>query len=303
MQMKLLVLFFIVFSFQSFAEGFDSEQRTDFERIVLDFSVDENNDILPDVYFPYQWSDTKFAAVSYRSTFSSENGVVANTQSSDKLSQISYNILNVYPVIWVSKDSIMGIDMEILDINKQQAGYFVSTGQLYNFRNELNIQIIKPAFLYQFNKFENKNSGLSYGFSLSPFSQISVDQTTGFTGALNQTGSASGDVESGFSFRFNLDGRHKYSNGMQSYYDVRYEYLPLKYTLDVLHSNGLFVNEQFDVLEHILKATYKVKLNMKLYKKLKPVIGFSVETTSGENKNTGETYSFDRIAFVFGTEG
>jgi len=284
------------------AELDQERDRINSDRAVYDFSVDDNSDIHPDIYVPFSYNDKISGAFSFHSTADIESGKVLGIADSNKDSEINYDTIHIYPALWKQQNATMGIDIEILDIAKGQTGYWTQGVNTFNFTNNLDIQVIKPAFYYQLNKLKDKENGFIYKMAISPVSNLSVSQTTTFTGALNASGSADGDAESNVSFWLGLDGRFKSEGGTQSYLDVRYEYLPLKYTLDVLQGSGSFVNEEFDVLEHIVKVTYKVKLGKELVAGFKPTLGVSYEYTDGENKNTGDTYDSDKILFVFGLE-
>lgn len=287
----------------SMAAGLDQERdRVNSDRVIIDFSLDDNSDIHPDIYLPFKWNDNITGAVSYLSTADIDSGKVLDIADSNKDSEVNYDTIHIYPALWKKNNTVMGIDIEILDITKSQSGYWTQGASTFNFKNDLDIQVIKPAFYYQINKLKDKDNGFIYKMAISPVSNLSVSQSTTFTGALNASGSADGDADSNVSFWLGLDGRFKSEGGTQSYLDVRYEYLPLKYTLDVLQGDGSFVNEEFDVQEQIVKMTYKVKLNKDLMMGFKPTFGVSYEYTDGENKNTGNTYDSDKILFVFGLE-
>ena len=286
------------------AAGLDQERdRINSDRMIIDFSLDDNSDIHPDIYLPFKWNDNISAAVSYLSTADIDEGKVLGITDSLKNSEINYDTIHIFPALWKKQNTVMGIDIEILDITKQQSGYFVQSGLTHNFTHDLSIQVVKPAFYYQINKLKNKQNGFVYKMAVSPVSNLSVFQSSVFTGATTASGSADGDADSSLSFWLGLDARFKSDGGTQSYLDVRYEYLPMEYALDVLDASGSFTNEPYDVLEHILKITYKVEINKEIMMGFKPSFGFSYEYTDGENKNTGESYDSDKILFVFGIEG
>lgn len=282
----------------------EGEQNTHIDRVILNFSIDKEDNFHPDIYLPFSLTEELSAGFAYHSTADYlRNEKVLNIANSDKNTNINYDFINIYPVLWKSDNNILGIDIGIIDIDKKQTGFFTDTGQTFVFSTDLTIQVVKPSFFYRFNQLNDKGNGVLYGVSVSPFSDLSVTQSTVLSGALNQSGSADGDAESSVSFRFEIDGRHKFSSGRQSYYGFEYEYLPMEYTLAVLGSNGNFTNQSFDVLEHIFKASYKIQLNTELFNGLKPVIGISYEKTSGEDNNSGEDYTYDRFLIVFGIEG
>jgi len=306
---KIKVLKSLFFSFglcavtDAIAAELDQERdRINSDRAVYDFSVDDNSDIHPDIFVPFSYNNSVGGAFSFHSTADIDSGKVLGITDSNKETEINYDTIHIYPALWKKQNTVMGIDIEILDISKAQSGYWTQGASTFNFTNDLDIQVIKPAFYYQINKLKDKDNGFIYKMAISPISNLSVSQATTFTGALNASGSADGDAESSLSFWLGLDGRFKSEGGTQSYLDVRYEYLPLKYTLDVLQGSGSFVNEEFDVLEHIVKITYKVKLGKELVAGYKPTLGVSYEYTDGENKNSGDTYDTDAILFVFGLE-
>lgn len=300
------VLFFTLLLFissQVFAQDREGELNTSIDRVILNFSFDEEDNFHPDIYLPFSWNEDLSAAFSFRTTADYENEKVLNIVNSNKNTEINYNFINIYPVLWKSDNNVFGLDIGIIDIDKEQAGFFTDTGGTFNFTNDLTIQVIKPSFFYRFNRLQDKDNGVLYGLSVSPFSSLSVTQSTVFSGALNQSGSADGDTESSLSLRFELDGRYQFSSGYQSYYGFQYEYLPMEYTLAVLDGSGLFTTQSFDVVEHIFKASYKIKLKTELFSGLKPVIGVSYEKTNGEDSNSGDDYSYDRFLIVFGIEG
>jgi len=303
MKVFLLALLLAIAS-QAFAQTLDDEQGSSVDRIMLNFSFDEDNKLHPDIYLPFAWNEELSAAFSFRTTADYEKGKVLNVANSAKDTEINYSFINIYPILWKSDGDTFGLDIGIVDIERTETGFFTDIGGTFNFTHDLTIQSIKPSFFYRFNQLKDKDNGVLYGLSISPFSNLSVTQSTVFSGALNQTGSADGDAESSLSLRFELNGRYKLPSGMQSYYDFQYEYLPMEYTLAVLDGSGSFNSQAFDVVEHIFKAGYKIKFNKKIFYGLKPVLGLSYERTNGSDNNSNiEDYSYERYLIVFGIEG
>lgn len=300
MKVVFLALLFM-FSSQVFAQERLGELNNNIDRLILDVSLDDETKVHPDIHIPFTLNHDISAAISYYSTATYENEKVLNIADSKKKSDINYKTLNVYPVLWKLEKDVVGLDIQVLDIDKKQSGFFTIAGQTTNFTNDLSIQMIKPSLFYRFNNLTSKDTGAIYNVSISPYSKLDVSQSTAFTGALNLSGSRDGDSDSSFSFRAGLDGRYKFPSGRKSYYDFQYEYLPLKYKLDVLDTNGQFNSESFDVVEHIIKASYKISLDMNLFG-LKPVLGVGYEITNGEEKNASDHYSYERFMLVFGIE-
>ena len=289
--------------FSSVAASEDNSARIDPDRLIYDFSIDEKDKFRPDLFIPFSWTDDLYGAVSYLSTSDYETEKVLGIQDSNKDSEVIYNTLNIYPLLWKTDSHTMGLDIELLDIDKKQSGYWVSGVDTFNFQNAVEIKVIKPAFYYQFNNLSSKYNGVLFSASLSPYSSLDVNQSTVFTGALSQSGSSSSEGESNVSFRLNLNGRYRFSNGLQSFFDFKYEYLPLEYELNVLQASGSFAVEKFDVVENIYKISYKIQLDKDLFYGLKPTFGISHERTDGENQVSGSTYDYARTMFVFGLEG
>ena len=286
------------------ANAIDGEQKQiDSDRIILDFSIDEEDNFHPDINLPLAWDENISSAVSYYSTADYDTRRVLNIANSVNNEEINYSFINVYPVLWKSGNNTIGLDIGIIDIEKEQLGSFADTGGTVNFFNILDIQVIKPSLFYRFNQLTDRENGVLYGVSFSPYSELDVSQSTAFSGAINQSGTSDGATESSISFRLEIDGRYQFSSGLQSYYGFQYEYLPMEYTLAVLDQNGNFTPQTFDVLEHIFKASYKIKLKTELFSGLRPVIGISYEKTDGEDSNSGNDYSYERYLVVFGIEG
>ncbi len=301
MKMFFLALLLII-NTQVFAKDWGGEQEANVDRLILDFSIDKENKFHPDIYLPFSLSDELSAAISYHTTADYEKEKIENIADSENNIEIKYSTLNIYPVLWKFEGDVLGLDIGVIDIDKQESGFGKVSGQTINFISDLTIQAIKPSLFYRFNQLKDKDNGVLYSLSVSPFSQLSVSQSTVFSGDVNASGSADGNTDSSFSMRAEVDGRHQFSSGLQTYYDFQYEYLPMEYTLDILDSNGLFTNESFDVVEHIFKASYKIKLNMNLFYGLSPVVGISYEKTNGEERNAGDSYSYERYLLVFGIE-
>jgi hypothetical protein len=273
------------------------------DRIILNFSIDKQDNFHPDVSLPVSWNDSLSSAFSYYSTADYENGKVLNLANSNNDTEINYRFINIYPLLWQSAQNTYGIDVGIIDIDKTQVGFFSDNSGTFNFVNDLSIQLIKPSLFYRFNQLSDSNNGWLYAVSVSPYSELSLTQSTLFSGALNQAAVADASTESNLSLRLALKARFKSANGLQSYVDVHYEYLPMEYTLAVLNSNGSFTSQQFDVVEHIFKASYKIKFDLELFRDLKPVIGVSYEKTDGKESNANDRYDYERYLVVFGIEG
>ena len=121
MKVFLLALLLAMTS-QAFAQTLEAKQDSSVDRIMLNFSFDEENNLHPDIYLPFAWNEELSAAVSFRTTADYEKGKVLNVANSAKDTEINYSFINIYPILWKSDGDTFGLDIGIVDIGGQFGG-------------------------------------------------------------------------------------------------------------------------------------------------------------------------------------
>ena len=81
----------------------------------------------------------------------------------------------------------------------------------------------------------------------------------------------------------------------------RYQYLPLKYSLQVLNGTATaFESKAYDIIEQITTLTIKINFQSTIFGDLLPTIGYSQEITNGENKTDSSTYNWTDTRWIIG---
>jgi hypothetical protein len=307
-----VVVFLIVFSSYSVA----AESGWAEDRVQIDLGLDEDGKTAPEAFVPFDWGDGWSSGIGFRSRQSDSNetldgftdGRVGTSVSEDRLR------LNLISFEKGSDSSYWsaGADFEQITIDKLQFGYFqmpnpyipnpAVAGEYVAFDSQVDLVITKPNL---FVDYTNKGSELDFrvGISISPVSNLSVDQETRFIPLVSSTGTSTTSDSLDLSYELSLEMEYKTGGSVNIGFGYYYEFLPITYDIAVLNSTADgFIDQNIDIEQVTSRIAIRLIFNNPISGNLKPVIGYVVEDAETTDVSKGSSEKESKNIITFGLE-
>jgi len=267
-------------------------------------TLDENNNIHPDIFLPINFTQSLSTAIEYRTTQELQNGTVdGDYDSSNKDTTLDKEILNLYLLKYSIKNQkstySFGIGYSSESFNKNQKGFVTSGATTLTFDNNINIDI-QGVSIFADAIYYNIIDDLSAKINILILaaSKLDVTQDTELVGFSNGQGSSSEDLDLIYELR--ADFNYDLTSYMDLGFETRYKFLPMKYSLEMAQSDSTFTTEKYEVDEKITYNALKLYFKIDLLGSLRPMVGYSIEKTDGTNKLDSTSYSNTENMFMFG---
>lgn len=318
---KLLLSSLLLTSALNAEEINNSENLVDniLTRTDISFQADENGNINPNIFVPFYYGSNHqfFSGVGYSSAKSSKADSVDNfSDSKSSLVSDSQNLLVNYisftTSIYGLKTSI-GLQSTFSKIANNEFGYIHDSNNIFGnganyyvaFDNSIDLNIQRHAIRADIelpigNYF---NSRLST--SISPYTQISVDQSTIFKPLSNDTGTSTSTTVQDISYNFTYEAQLKTGTFVDIGLVLGYGNQPLKYDLAFLDTDGssyFFTNDTVDITEVTKSYLVKILFTKKILGGLNPSFGYGVKYLDTKDNASGETVSTNNAVFTLGVE-
>ncbi|QSZ42280.1 hypothetical protein GJV85_09230 [Sulfurimonas aquatica] len=278
------------------------------DRTQINLSTDDNGNTNPDLFIPIYWGDSLFSALGYSSSNFYEVAPlssIANSRIGTTVDQRTMKLnLLTYELKFNSMTYALGGEVESITINKQEFGYFEQAADIVAADNSIEIDVIKPNIKADIS-YQTKDLLVRLGALVSPYSNLSVKQTTVFQPLVTTNGTSSSSTSQDLSYELNLALKYKVSSLMTLHFNSNYSYLPMKYDLAVLNSTlDDFTTDTIEVQETTTTNDIKLSFNIDSFSsELSPSIGYRIQSMSSLDVGSSTTTSLDNNAWLIGFEG
>lgn len=289
-----------IFSLQKAVETYDSIFA---KGTKLATTMDEDNNIHPDIYLPINWSKSISTSIEYKTTQELKEGIVeGNYDSSNKETTLDKETLNLYLFKYninnPSSTHSFGIGYSSESFDKNQKGFVTTGTTTLEFDNNVNIDIkgvsiFADAIYDVTDKFSAK-----FNLLLLASSKLDVTQDTELTSFSSGSGSSSEDLDLIYELR--ADFNYELTSFLDLGFETRYKFLPMKYSLEMAKSDNTFETTKYEVDEKITYNALKLYFKTKYLGSLRPMVGYTSEKTDGTNNLDNTSYSNTENMFVFG---
>ena len=271
--------------------------------VKISANMDENKDFHPDLALPIKYNKHYSSSIEYLEDKTiTEDEEVANTDSSDKDTELKHKLLrvNVLNYNTNSKKSkfYFGFGYQKENFDKSQVGFAKTTTKNINFDNKINIEVksiyLKTDYVGYANKYQYR-----LRLTVVPVSKLEVSQNTKLTGTTNSIGKGNSDKDQELSYDIAYETITNFNSFLNYGFEVKYRYLPLKYSLKIANDNGTYSNTKFDTEEIYTQIGAKLYFDTKMID-LMPTLGISSAKTKTKNKISNTTETIDEIKVMFG---
>lgn len=306
--------FFVIFIFLAVSNIAYADWSED--RIHIDLGIDDDGKMAPEAFIPFNWGNGWSSGVGVRSRQSDSHDTILGFPDSRVGTSVGEDRLRLNLFAFEKRNDVsswlFGLEYEQVKIEQLQFGYFqmpdpytsnpVVAGEYVAFDSLVDVEISKPNLFANFSmKAETINWRI--GVSVSPASNLSVDQETRFVPIVNATGSRSSDTSQDLAYNMVLELEVKTASSVNLGLSYYYESLPMNYDIAILNStaNG-FTDKTVDVEQLTSRVGIKAIFKKSLAGRLKPVIGYLMEDISTKNLSTGGTEKVSKNIVIFGLE-
>lgn len=276
----------------------------------INASLDDENNILPDLYIPINWSKNISSDIEFKQTKDfARTSVDGNYDDSDEINTIKSEVIHLHLLKYNTKykgspySFSIGYTSESYD--KNQIGFVNSGGNITNFNNNILIDVKGiNGYLSTSRNFTKKLSA-KFDFIFLAASTLNVSQNT----EIENYGT--GGRKSSESLELNYELRADFNYNLSSYIDFgfesRYKFLPMNYSLDLAYLEG-FVNTYVKEKEKKIYNAFKLYFKNRYLERIniRPMMGYSYETTKNSFKSVNyveaeNDSSSDTVGrFIFG---
>lgn len=285
----------------------------------ISFSVDEDGNLNPNISIPIYYDDSK----QFSSTFSYFS---SNSQSLEKVENFSdsknafltqkkelkLGFLR-YRTKLFDYDISIGAETTFSDIRNNEFGYihdkkniFLKGEEYYiSFDNEIKLNLQRYAIDTNILIPIGKHIISKLTLNISPYTKIDVKQSTIFKPLVEQTGKSSNQNIEKLSYIVSYDALIKTDTFFDIVVTSSYTLQPIKYDIAQLDSKDnkyIFTTNTIDTTEMTFKYNIKLIFDKKIIGKLKPSIGYGIETLKVKNNLTNKIVTTDKKVLIFGLE-
>ena len=292
----------------------DSATRTN-----ISFVQDEDGNLNPSIFIPmYYGENNKFySGIGYTSATLKEIGKVDNFSdsknalvSTEKAFTINYI---TYQTSLLHFDVSIGLQSTFSKYENNGFGYIHDSQNLFGngsnyyiaFDNEIELDVKRHAI--------NADILLPYGdyfksrfsTSISPYTSVSVKQTTIFKPLVNATGRSSSSTVQDIAYSFRYEAQVKTGTFIDIGLEANYNNQPLKYDIAQLGVSGssyVFNTANVDINEVTTSYIVRLIFNKKMLGGINPSIGYGLKNIDSKNNLTGKTTSVNKTIIAIGVE-
>jgi len=288
-------------------------------RTDISFTVDEENNLNPSIFVPFYYGSENqfFSGIGYTSGKSTQVDSVNNfSDSKNSLVSDSQDLLLNYISYTTSlfrlKTSV-GLQSTFSKIENNEFGYIHDSNNVFgngtdyyvSFDNSIDLDIQRHAIRADIELPIGSYFNSRLSTSISPYTQISVKQSTIFKPLSDDTGTSDSSTVQDISYNFTYEAQVKTGTFFNIGLVLGYNHQPLKYDLAHLDTDGstyFFTSDTVDVTEVTKSYLVKILFTKQLLGGLNPSFGYGVKYLDTKNNTTGETVSTNNAVFTLGVE-
>lgn len=318
---KLLVSSFLLLSIANAEDTNNSDSLVEsiLTRTDISFQADENGDINPNIFIPFYYGSNHqfFSGVGYSSgkntkVESVENFSDSKSSSVSDAQNLLVNYISFSTSLYGLKTSI-GLQSTFSKIANNEFGYIHDSNSVFgngagyyvSFDNSIDLNEQRHAIRADIELPIGHYFSSRLSTSISPYTQISVDQSTIFKPLSNDTGTSSSTTVQELSYNFTYEAQLKTGTFIDIGLVLGYGNQPLKYDLATLDTDGtsyFFTNDTVDITEISKSYLVKILFTKKLLGGLNPSFGYGVKYLDTKDNASGDTVSTNNAVFTLGIE-
>jgi len=304
------------------AEELISEQGTlddILTRTNISFGLDDNGNINPSIFVPIYYGNKNqfFSGIGYSSGDTNEVSSLDNFSDS-KNSLVSSSkdlLLNYisYKTFLFGLKMSMGVQSTFSKIENNEFGYIHDSNNVFgngtdyyvSFDNSIDLNVQRHSIRADIELPIGSFFQSRLSTSVSPYTQISVDQSTIFKPLSNETGTSSSstvqDISYNFMYEIQIETGTFFDIGLIASYDNT----PYKYDLAQLDTDGssfFFTTNTVDTTEVTTTYSLQIRLNQEVLGGLHPLFGYGITNISTKDNISGKVDTTDKKIFTIGLQ-
>jgi len=285
----------------------------------ISFNMDDDGNLNPTLFIPIYYGDSKqfYSAIGFTSTNSKEVDSLDTFNESKNAIISSSKDLTLNYITYKSSllgfDVSVGVESTLSYVENNEFGYihddsnFFEKGDDYYiaFDNEIELDInrhaIKADVVIPFGEYITSRLSTS----ISPYTNIGVEQSTIFKPLVDETGTSSSSTVQDLAYNFKYEMQIKIDSFIDIAFVASYDNQPLKYDVAQLaknETNYIFETNTIDTNEVTISYMAKILFNKKILGGLKLSIEYGVENLDSKDNVSGKTSSTDKSMFSIGFE-
>lgn len=290
-----------------------------FTRTNLTFKMDNNGNLNPSIFVPiYYGSENQFfSGIGYTSGNTNEVSTLDNFSDS-KNSLVSNSkdlLLNYlsYSAFLFGLHFSVGAQSTFSKIQNNEFGYIHDSDNIFgngtdyyaSFDNSIDLDVQRHAIRADIELPIGSFFKSRLSTSISPFTQISVDQSTIFKPLTNETGKSSSSTTQDISYNFMYEMQIETGTFFDIGLVASYDNTPYKYDLAQLDTDGssfFFTTNTVDTTEVTTSYLVKILFEKEIIGGLNPSFGYGIKYLDTKDNVTGETVSTNNTVFTLGLE-
>jgi len=309
--------YFVMIVFMAFSGiSYAAENSWSEDRVQINLGIDDNGKMAPEAFIPFSWGDGWRSGVGLRSRQIDSHDTITGFSDSRVGTSVGEDRirLNLFAFEETNDKSSwsFGLDYEQVSIEQLQFGYFqmpdpytpnpAVAGEYVAFDSLVDVEIIKPNL---FAEYSMKADAVNWriGLSVSPGSNLSVEQETRFVPIVSSTGSRRSDSSQDLAYNVAAELEIKTQSSVNVGISYSYEFLPMQYEISALNSTADgFTDQSVDVEQLTTRLAIRLIFKQSFSTNLKPVIGYMLEDVDTKNIRTGSIETERQNIVLFGLE-
>ena len=277
----------------------------------INASLDDDNNILPDIYIPINWSKNISSDIEYKLTEELDTSTVDGEWiDSNKDDVLKSEYLNLYLLKYTMqkrKSSYsFGLGYTSESYEKSQVGFAKDEDATYDFNNNMLIEVNGINGYINTTQNFTKKLSVKLDFLFVAGATLNVSQDTEIVGYENGSGKSSENLDLLYELR--MDVNYNLFSFLDLGFESRYKFIPMNYSLELAYADDTYVTTDYDVEETKLYNAFKLYFKNRYLEKInvRPMIGYYVETNKSDTteKNSqginNDSSSSDVSRFIFG---
>ena len=277
----------------------------------INASLDDDNNILPDIYIPINWSKNISSDIEFKQTKDfAKTSVDGNYDDSEKKDTLASEIMHLHLLKYNTKykgfpySFSIGYTSESYD--KNQIGFVNSGGNIINFDHSMLIEVKGINGYLSTSRNLTKKLSAKFDLIFLAASTLDVTQNTEIINYEKGSGKSSEGLDLNYELR--ADFNYNLSSYLDLGFESRYKFLPMNYSLELAYADDTFVTTHYDVKESKIYNAFKVYFKNYYLEKInvRPMVGYSYETDKSDtisksSQGVSKDSSSDTVGrFVFG---
>lgn len=244
----------------------------------VDLQMDEDGDVSPETAFQFDWNEQLYSRASYRSTNSMEQGtstILSRSNTSLDEQTVRADLIG-YRLAGEHQELGISTGLEAIKIARSEFGSGEVSGNTVVIDNQVDVNVVRYLVAGSY-KGQWSFLDLGLGFNLSPTGLLGVSQDI-YLDYSDPIQTSTNDRQTlALSYGLNMDMAIRTGFGVDVGFGAQYEFLPLKYDLDVISAGGSDF-ESVTVSQDQTTTRFSVRFLLPAYKDSgRPLIGMTRE--------------------------